>query len=439
MRSRFRRLYTASAMAIAFAGCADYSTEPRLRPSERASLTTTSASGGGTLLGVAYSGSYPTGVHKLYSLDAVTGEMAEQVSLPTMDGLGGGLSALDSEGGRYVVVGSFAGPTGSQPRLVTVDVSTGASVVAAQPLPTWPSSIVFDGATDKLYLVMYSGSYPGGRHKLYNADLSSGAVTEVGSFPIMDGVSGILAVIDPATRRYTAVGLFRGSDQVSRPHLVSMDMLTGESSVAAAPLEGYLSSLEFDPSTSTLYGVAYRGNYPTGLNVLFRLDAGSGVATEVASFPLMDGLSGGLSSIDPAGAQYYIVGSFRTATGWEPRVVSMSLTSGATTVAQKGFPTFLSSLEFLSGTKPTIAKLLTDVRALEDGGTLGRGQAAALTALLDAALRQQESGKQLTAANQLAAFINKCEAYMRAGILTSAEGIRLIDSARAIISFLQAS
>jgi len=85
---------------------------------------------------------------------------------------------------------------------------------------------------------------------------------------------------------------------------------------------------------------------------------------------------------------------------------------------------------------PTIEELIAAVIALRDSGAINKGQANGLLSKLESVSRQIDRGKFDTAANQLRAFVNQVEAWIRAGILTPEEGGPLVTKALAIIALL---
>ena len=89
-----------------------------------------------------------------------------------------------------------------------------------------------------------------------------------------------------------------------------------------------------------------------------------------------------------------------------------------------------------SSSAPTIGWLANEVKKLEMSGAINRGQAKALMSKLDAASRQIERGNLKAAENQMLAFINLVEAWIRAGILTEEQGRPLIEIAYEIIDGL---
>jgi hypothetical protein len=83
-------------------------------------------------------------------------------------------------------------------------------------------------------------------------------------------------------------------------------------------------------------------------------------------------------------------------------------------------------------------QLIDQVNALVAQGVINAGNGNALTAKLQAALKQMDKGHARPASNQLQAFINQVEALVQGGKLTSAQGEILIQAARAISAALLA-
>ena len=74
-------------------------------------------------------------------------------------------------------------------------------------------------------------------------------------------------------------------------------------------------------------------------------------------------------------------------------------------------------------TTPTtiIEALIDDVQSLVNSGSLNKGRGKSLTVKLEAAKKQLDKGKDKTAVNQLKAFINHVNAFVNAGILSTAD------------------
>ena len=73
--------------------------------------------------------------------------------------------------------------------------------------------------------------------------------------------------------------------------------------------------------------------------------------------------------------------------------------------------------------------MIADVAALNDSGALNKGQANALTAKLEAAIQQLAKGNNTSAANQLQAFINQVNAFVKSGILSETDAQSLLAAA----------
>jgi hypothetical protein len=69
-------------------------------------------------------------------------------------------------------------------------------------------------------------------------------------------------------------------------------------------------------------------------------------------------------------------------------------------------------------------------------GAINAGRANALLSKLDAASRQIERGNLRAAENQMWAFVNLVEAWIRAGVLTEEQGAPLLEIADEIIAGL---
>jgi hypothetical protein len=78
--------------------------------------------------------------------------------------------------------------------------------------------------------------------------------------------------------------------------------------------------------------------------------------------------------------------------------------------------------------------LVGDVGDLVTAGTLGNGEANALTSKLENSIKQMDRGNANAATNQLMAFINQVDALIKSGRLSQAQGQSLIDAANTIIA-----
>jgi hypothetical protein len=81
-------------------------------------------------------------------------------------------------------------------------------------------------------------------------------------------------------------------------------------------------------------------------------------------------------------------------------------------------------------------KLLNEIKNLEASGAINRGQANALTNKVEAALRQIERNNIKAAQKHMWLFVKQVETWIRAGILTEAEGAPLLEIAHQIIAGL---
>jgi pullulanase len=84
-----------------------------------------------------------------------------------------------------------------------------------------------------------------------------------------------------------------------------------------------------------------------------------------------------------------------------------------------------------------LALLIEDIDGLVDEGVLRRGRANALRTKLIRAARSWARGRSNAAANQIGAFINQVEAFVRAHILTPEEAALLIERAEMVLDTLQ--
>ena len=80
-----------------------------------------------------------------------------------------------------------------------------------------------------------------------------------------------------------------------------------------------------------------------------------------------------------------------------------------------------------------IKRLIAEVEALRDDGTLNRGQANALITKLEGAIKKLDQGQDRVAINRLRAFTNQVYSFIDEGLLSAEIGQALIDQANAII------
>ena len=80
--------------------------------------------------------------------------------------------------------------------------------------------------------------------------------------------------------------------------------------------------------------------------------------------------------------------------------------------------------------------LVQAVQALVAKGSLNQGQGRSLQAKLVAAIHQIDRGNTGAASNQIGAFMNQVTSFMSTGVLSTAEGQPLHDTAAAILTLL---
>lgn len=128
---------------------------------------------------------------------------------------------------------------------------------------------------------------------LVTVDSGTGAPSSIGTLPGQFGVQIGVSALDAANHRI----FFQLSD-----HLLAVDTQTGV--VLSNPLLSHsLSFLEFDPSSSTLVGLAFMGSPEAA--TLVSVNATTGTLTPIASFPDFFGIQPGVSTLDAAGHQVF--------------------------------------------------------------------------------------------------------------------------------------
>lgn len=97
----------------------------------------------------------------------------------------------------------------------------------------------------------------------------------------------------------------------------------------------------------------------------------------------------------------------------------------------------VDSLSFFTIVEPIsteqIEMLIENINDLVADGKLNKGQGNALIAKLNAVIKNLNKGKKKTACNELRAFLNQVEAFIKSGILTKEEGLSLIEIVKAKI------
>ena len=81
--------------------------------------------------------------------------------------------------------------------------------------------------------------------------------------------------------------------------------------------------------------------------------------------------------------------------------------------------------------------IVVDVLTLVGTASIDSGQANALQSSLSNALAKLDQGNTTAAVNNLEAFINKVEAFVKAGNLSATDGRELIDAVNAAIASVQ--
>jgi probable HAF family extracellular repeat protein len=207
-----------------------------------------------------------------------------------------------------------------------------------------------------------------------------------------------------------------------------------------------------------------------GINDLGQVVGVSETASLVSYHAFLWTAAGGMTDLDPLGEIYsaaygisdlgQVVGVGQTASGFL-RAFLWTATDGITDldhvdgnnseawgINEVGQAVGLSEIPGDSGqyyallwTLPAASPVTTEIiaekaEALVTAGVLSEGQGTALTRRLEAAAQQLDKGKTATAINVLRSFINQVSAFLKAGILSPAEGQPLIDAAQAFINQL---
>ena len=110
---------------------------------------------------------------------------------------------------------------------------------------------------------------------------------------------------------------------------------------------------------------------------------------------------------------------------------------GSARIASEGYHATLWAVPLHSpAPDEQIEQIIADVMELADTGSLGPGQAAALTQTLENAERALEGENRTGACNILHAFANHVQAQANAGIISQADAQPLIYSANSLIDRL---
>jgi pullulanase/glycogen debranching enzyme len=87
---------------------------------------------------------------------------------------------------------------------------------------------------------------------------------------------------------------------------------------------------------------------------------------------------------------------------------------------------------FVFAPQELIRSLIDEIEALREAGVLNDGQANSLIVKLESAIKNLDKGKAKTALNNLNAFMNQVQAFIKGGVLTPEEGQSLNAAAEAI-------
>src|SRR3569623_1389490 len=219
----------------------------------------------------------------------------------TLIGTGFGAGFGDIEGLAFdpvalTLYGINTDPVGNNPRLVTVNTTSGiASPVGAVLHEDVRGAIVYDPASGVLYGVVSDSD--GG--KLVTIDLATGTATPVGNLGISCCVDGL--AFKPSTGALYALDTATGN-------LLSINVNTGAASVVgpATGFDGVAGALAYDPGHDKLYciGVIDAGGSGTGPYSyrLITINTGNGTGTVVATTgtDVITALA-----YDPVGAKLY--------------------------------------------------------------------------------------------------------------------------------------
>jgi YVTN family beta-propeller protein len=134
----------------------------------------------------------------------------------------------------------------------------------------------------------------------------------------------------------------------------------------------------------------------------------------------------------PTGVAITPDGAFVYVTNAENNTVSVIDTTTNTVVVTE---TVGPTPQFIAfATQDPVDSLIAQVTALVTGGTLTQGQANGLISKLAEARAKLDRGKSSPACNQLNAFINQVNGFVRNGSLTEAQAQRLNEAVNALKS-----
>jgi hypothetical protein len=224
----------------------------------------------------------------------------------------------------------------------------------------------------------------------------------------------------------------------------------GSAAVFPEIFDGFVTKL--NPTGSALVYSTFLGGTGSDSGTAIDVDASGSVfvvgATDSSDFPTScaatDGTANGgldafLTRFDPTGASLlfstYLGGSGLDA-ALEVAVNASAVAIGGVTASSDfpvvnawdptfnggSFDLFVAKIDGSSLTpQAAIQQIINSVNDLQNAGALNGGQANALTAKLEAAIQQLDKGNSTPAANQLEAFVNQLDAFVKTGVLTAAE------------------
>ena len=128
-------------------------------------------------------------------------------------------------------------------------------------------------------------------------DPATGTLTPVGNFPGLTGVIQGVSALDAANQRY----FFPMAGRLFVVNIQTGDVITNPllPTTATGSVIGP-SSMEFDPTTDTLFGVANLNN----ANTLVTVDPVTAAFNPVGNFPGLTGVIQGVSALDAANQRY---------------------------------------------------------------------------------------------------------------------------------------
>jgi hypothetical protein len=239
------------------------------------------------------------------------------------------------------------------------------------------------------------------------------------SLPTESG--GGLITLDPTTAAITLVGGFGPTPFVNQFHT---NIQNG--------------GISIHPHTGQLWGVESNFSFTAAI---FRIDAATGVATEVIRL----GLDGQPTDFGLDGFEILPNGAFLGLRGWEPSELysinpSADPVSGLaelTLIPLALDPAIEGKLNGLESIGPvTPSNLLGDVEEFIGSGGLDAVKATSLISKISLAQKFLDEGRVTQAIAVLEAFIKQVNGYINGGNISMENGQALIDAAQAVINGL---